>query len=563
LPALGDASTYLSGAASDFSARTGLLALRSLAKGLASIPGRKILILFSAGFVLDADNRPELTAAIDACNKANVAIYPIDARGLVADAPGKQSAVQYPDHSYFKLASYMGPPFAFAQRGGVGGGGKPAPGGGTGGRAGGSPGGVVGGARGNLGGTTGRAAGSGAAGGTYGTASPTVDQRVIIPPFPPSASTNQQVLYMLADGTGGFVILNTNDLVGGLEKIGKEQDEYYLLGYSAPESKEGSCHTLRVKVNRGGTVVRARSGYCNAKPLDALAGNPTAKDLEGRAASSLPGTVAASMQAPFFYTSRNTARVNVAIDIASAGLKFEKVKGKFHSEVNVLGMIYTPNGSIAARFSDAVKIDLDDKKEVEAFHQQPLHYENQFEAAAGQYNLKVVFSAGREGFGKVETPLVIEPYDGKHFAMSAVVLSNRTVQASGIDAGLDAALLEDRKPLLAQGWRIVPSGANRLKKTGTAVVYVEVYEPVLPGPNAPSVAVQIRVVDRKTGQEKFDSGPIGVNDYGRPGSPVIPIGLTLAPALEKLAAGPYRAEVKAVDSLGNSSAVRLADFEVE
>jgi hypothetical protein len=390
-----------------------------------------------------------------------------------------------------------------------------------------------------------------------------VDQRVIIPPFPPSASTNQQVLYMLADGTGGFVILNTNDLVGGLEKIAKEQDEYYLLGYAAPESKEGSCHTLRVKVNRGGTVVRARSGYCNAKPLDVLAGNPAGKDLEGRAASSLPGTVAASMQAPFFYTSQNTARVNVAIDIASAGLKFEKVKGKFHSEVNVLGIIYTPNGSIAARFSDAVKIDLDDKQEVEAFHQQPLHYENQFEAAPGKYNLKVVFSAGREGFGKVEMPLVIDPYDGKHFAMSALALSNRTVRASGIDAGLDAALLEDRKPLLAQGWRIVPSGANRLKKTGTAVVYVEVYEPVLPGPDAPTVAVQIRVVDRKTGQEKFDSGLIGVNGYSTQGSPVIPIGLTLAPALEKLPTGPYRAEVKAVDSLGNSSAVRLADFEVE
>jgi len=28
-------------------------------------------------------------------------------------------------------------------------------------------------------------------------------------------------MYMLADGTGGFVIANTNDLLGGLEKIGQ------------------------------------------------------------------------------------------------------------------------------------------------------------------------------------------------------------------------------------------------------------------------------------------------------------------------------------------------------
>ena len=43
--------------------------------------------------------------------------------------------------------------------------------------------------------------------------------RVIVPSFPPSASTNQQVLYALAAGTGGFPIFNTNDLLTGLQKI--------------------------------------------------------------------------------------------------------------------------------------------------------------------------------------------------------------------------------------------------------------------------------------------------------------------------------------------------------
>ena len=42
----------------------------------------------------------------------------------------------------------------------------------------------------------------------------------------------QQALYALANGTGGFVIVNTNDLLSGMEKIGKEQNEYYILGYA-------------------------------------------------------------------------------------------------------------------------------------------------------------------------------------------------------------------------------------------------------------------------------------------------------------------------------------------
>src|SRR6266851_3671870 len=84
LPSLGNA-------AADFGARSMLLAVRSLAKNLRSIPGRKMVVLFSGGFPLTSENQSELTATIDACNKSNVAVYALDARGLVASAPGGSS----------------------------------------------------------------------------------------------------------------------------------------------------------------------------------------------------------------------------------------------------------------------------------------------------------------------------------------------------------------------------------------------------------------------------------------------------------------------------------------
>src|SRR5215469_1062598 len=56
--------------------RTMLLAIASLAKSLADIPGRKTLVLFSAGFPLNSEILSEVTATTDACNHANVAIYP-------------------------------------------------------------------------------------------------------------------------------------------------------------------------------------------------------------------------------------------------------------------------------------------------------------------------------------------------------------------------------------------------------------------------------------------------------------------------------------------------------
>src|SRR6266700_1235403 len=58
--------------------------------------GRKMVVLFSGGFPLTQENQSELTATIDACNKSNVAVYALDARGLVATAPGGSASKKTP-----------------------------------------------------------------------------------------------------------------------------------------------------------------------------------------------------------------------------------------------------------------------------------------------------------------------------------------------------------------------------------------------------------------------------------------------------------------------------------
>ena len=82
----------------------------------------------------------------------------------------------------------------------------------------------------------------------------------------------------------------------------------------------------------------ARTGYCNSKPQDLLAGNSTEKDLETRAALAQAGNVSASMQLPYFYTAPNVARVNVAMEIATDNVKFDKQKGKFHCHHQCSGL---------------------------------------------------------------------------------------------------------------------------------------------------------------------------------------------------------------------------------
>src|ERR1022692_2529134 len=169
-----------------------------------------------------------------------------------------------------------------------------------------------------------------------------------------------------------------------------------------------------------------------------------------RSALGVPG---ASMQAPFFYSSSNTARVDVAIDIPADSIKFEKAHGKFHAELNILAIAYRPDGSVAARFSDNKKIEVENKKEVQAFTERPYYYDGQFDIASGQYTLKTAFSSGGPSFGKVEMPLTIDPYDSKQFGLSALALSKDLHRTADVGTDLDAVLLEGRTPLVAQGYQ--------------------------------------------------------------------------------------------------------------
>lgn len=529
---------------SSFGPRIVLGAINDLAKGLGNVPGRKAVVMLTGGFIIHvSEDEAYLTAAINACNRANVALYPVDIHGLVAAPP--RGALPGTQESPFRLVSYV-PGAAFqasgGSRGGAGGGGRVGTGGtggGTGGRGGGIPGGT---GRGGI------------------ATNPNAGNRSLVPP-PSNTAAAQQVLYQLAEATGGFVIVNTNDLLGGLERIQKEQNEYYVLGYTPEESSEGSCHLLHVKVDRKDAEVRSRNGYCNTKPQDLLANTPTEKTMEAMVNGAQAGEVGGSMEATYLFSTGGAARVDVAIEFPASNIVFEKQKGKFHSAVNVLGVAYRPDGNLAARFSDTVKIEAENKKEVQELSARPFHYEGQFDIEPGQYNLKVVYTTGGTTFGKLAAPLTVDSIEGSPFGLSGVVLSRSVNRVEGSSLNLQQDVLADRKPLITQGIQVTPSGSNHFRKTEQAALYVEIYDPAVASDKPPEVGLQLRILDGKTGEARHDSGLGTVNKSIEPGNPIIPVALRLP--LDGLQPGPYKLELRALDSAGHRSTLRTTDIVVE
>ena len=480
------------GLATSFSTRNMIRSLADLGRSLGVLPGRKIVVLFTGTLPSSGDQKSEAREVIDAANKSAVAFYPIDVRPVFAQSdPG--GIQQTPAMRTARIGVY----------------------------------------------------GPGAQG----------DPDAASSPLPDSGASSQEVLFGLANGTGGFVVSNTTDLLGGLQNIAREQDQYYVLTYVAPDSKEGSCHTIRVKVDRKGTSVRARSNYCTEKPLDLLAGTSAGKELENRAAGAQVGGIAASIQLPYFYLSPTVARVNLAMEIPSDAFQFENRKSKLHAEVNFLGLASTPDGGVGARFSDTLRLDFDTQAQVESLKGKRVHYEKEFKIAPGLYNFTLAFGSGSENFGKLEMPLAVDARMPGELAISGVALSRETRPAAelGLGFGVSAG---DQTPLVAQGVQVIPSGSNQFMRSEQASFYFEVYDS-----NPASVTAQVRILDRttadrttgdrKTGAPKWDSGPGKLSVPQQGGN--LPI--------SSLAAGLYQLEVTASDSAGKQ-VKRTADFEI-
>jgi hypothetical protein len=159
-----------------------------------------------------------------------------------------------------------------------------------------------------------------------------------------------------------------------------------------------------------------------------------------------------------------------------------------------------------------------------------------------------------------ESPLSIDPYDGKHFSLGGVALTNSAKKLNDIPESLDSVLLEDRTPLVVKGMQINPSPTNRFKHTDNVVVYSEIYEPLLTSEKPPIVAMGYTILERSSKQKIYSTGAVHCDDFIHKGSPVIPVGLKVK--VDDLKPGSYRLVMQAVDSAQNHAPDRTVDFDI-
>lgn len=283
---------------SGYSTTNGLFAV---IEQMRRLPGRKSLVFFSEGLSLPPAVQRLFLGVTDAANRANVAIYTMDAVGLRAESDQAKIRDQ-------------------VNKAGAGGGG------------------VLGG--GKVGG---------------GALSQTLENNEDVLRQDP-----RNGLSTLAHDTGGTAFDSTNNLRAGFERVESDLHNYYLLGYSPTNDKfDGKFRTIDVKVSRPGVTVSARRGYFGLRDPGAMPVNtweaPALGALESRP---VPNAFPVRAGALLFPEAARPGLVPVVAYFKTAPLSFaDSGDGKtYSSDFAVLVRFLDDKNSVVKRVSQHYEV---------------------------------------------------------------------------------------------------------------------------------------------------------------------------------------------------------------
>jgi len=295
--------------------------------------------------------------------------------------------------------------------------------------------------------------------------------------FQDSALGNQGYLRPLASNTGGFSIYDVIDLDKALDGLDQQLSSYYILGFQSSNPKrDGSFRKLEVKTDLKDVSLQFRKGYVDRRPLDTLASSRQEKLLLGAMASrAVAAQLPIAFRALYFYDSPRLARVLLSARIRLDKVEFKRKGGQSVCDLNVMGVAYTENDSVAARFSETVRVSADKEKE-----QNPGNnfvYINYFKLRPGKYRLKLAASDEANSLGSMEHPVEIPALPENGFAGSSLVVAESASPLPELIQNLEATMMDDTNPLMYQGLQVLPSVENKLPVKSLPAVLFKLYNP--------------------------------------------------------------------------------------
>jgi VWFA-related protein len=242
--------------------------------------------------------------------------------------------------------------------------------------------------------------------------------------------------------TGGFTVVNTNDLNIGVEEALYDQQSYYLLGFDPDSEKfDRRRHSIKVKVNRPGLTVRTRSGFFGVSDGEPDNSPPTPPKTRGQQIlSALIAPMGARdlslrMTPYFFNSSKEGPIVRALFHIDCSKLTFKDgPDGQKRLNLDLAAFAFDEEGITADLTAHRLVLNFDEKRYREALAE-GLAYRADFQLKKpGAYQFRAVLRDGESGrTGSASQFIRLPDLNKKRLALSGLVMTTpRNVAGDGI-----------------------------------------------------------------------------------------------------------------------------------
>ncbi len=224
-------------------------------------------------------------------------------------------------------------------------------------------------------------------------------------------SRQSDVLWSVANGTGGQGFANSNDLAGGFRRLVAAPETSYLIGFVPQNLKyDGHFHSLKVALtSKEKYAVQARSGFYAPKkvetPADAVKQEIEEAVLSQEEQHGLP----IQLHTQYYKVDATDAKLAILAHVDIGRIRFDKLDGRNKNDLTIVAALFDRNGNFVTATEKVLEMRLRDTT-LEKLSHTGVTVKTSFDVKPGAYLVRLVVRDSQAAQLSAENGVVEIPY---------------------------------------------------------------------------------------------------------------------------------------------------------
>ena len=219
------------------------------------------------------------------------------------------------------------------------------------------------------------------------------------------------VLWSLADGTGGQRFANSNDLASGFRRLVSAPETSYLLGFVPQNLKyDGHFHSLKVNLaSKEKYTIQARSGFYAPKRVETPAEAVKQEIEEAVLSQEEQHGLPIQLHTQYYKVDATDAKLAILAHVDVGRIRFDKLDGRNKNDLTIVAALFDRNGNFVAATEKILEMRLRDTT-LERLSHTGVTVKTSFDVKPGAYLVRLVVRDSQASQLSAENGVVEIPY---------------------------------------------------------------------------------------------------------------------------------------------------------